>query len=54
MKGQTNFCLSFPPTRAEQPHKGDRCLLIRHPYPVMDAFEPDQARDSTVSLSSPM
>jgi hypothetical protein len=53
-KGQTNFCLSFPPTGAEQPHRGDECPLIGHTYPIQDAFEPDQARNITYSFSSPM
>jgi hypothetical protein len=52
LKGQTNLCLSFPPTGAEQPRLGDECPLFGHSYPLKDAFEPDQARIGKHSLSS--
>jgi hypothetical protein len=51
-KGQTNFCLSFLPTGAEQPRWGDECPLFGHSYPLKDAFQPDQARIGKHSLSS--
>jgi hypothetical protein len=51
-KGQTNFCLSFPPTGAEQPCWGNECRLFGHSYPLKDAFEPGQARIVKQSFSS--
>ncbi len=53
-KGQTKFCLSCPPLGAEQLHLGDRWPLFGHPYPLMNAFEPDQAWGGKPLLSSPM
>jgi hypothetical protein len=52
LKGQTHFCLSFPPTGAEQPRWGDECPLFGHFYPLRDAFKPDQAQIGKHSLSS--
>ncbi len=51
-KGQTNLCLSFQPTEAEQPRWGNECPLFGHSYPLKDAFEPDQARIGKHSISS--